>query len=127
MSINSISVTGRIGSEPEKRTTSNNKDVTTFRMAVNRRGRDAEALWLTVKCWGQSADYAAQYLRKGQEVGVSGRLDVSEYQDRDGNNRTSVEIIADNVQGLDRPRDDDGGGRRSNKQEDAGFDPFEGD
>jgi len=112
--VNRVVLIGRLVRDPELRTTSTGKNVVEFSIAVNKRIKpqdgSPDADFFRIKAWGQTADYVANYLAKGRLVAVDGRLDTRKYQDKDGNNREIVEIVADNVNGLDRPRDDDGGG-----------------
>jgi single-strand DNA-binding protein len=69
-----------------------------------------DADFFNVSAWDKSAEYVANYLTKGRLVAVDGRLQSRKYTASDGTNREVVEIVADNVQGLDRPRDEQGGG-----------------
>jgi single-strand DNA-binding protein len=130
MSINRVVLVGRIARDPESRQTNNGMEVVDFTMAVDRRkgrgGEEQEPHWFRVTAFGQTADYVLQYVGKGQRVAISGRLEHRKYQDRDGNNREAISIVADNVQGLDRPREDDvkpTQGRRA-KADDRDEDPF---
>ena len=101
---------GRLTRDPELRTTPNGKNVATFGIAVTKRfkpqdgGPDAD--FFNVKAWGQTADFVSNYLAKGRLVSVDGRLDTRKYTDSNGVNREVVEIVAENVQSLDRPRED---------------------
>lgn len=108
--MNNISITGRIGSDPEHKSTSTGKAVCKFSVAVNRPVKNAngesEADWFRVEAWGQTADYVANYLEKGRLVAVTGRMQCRKYQDKQGQNRESWELIAERVEGLDRPKDD---------------------
>jgi single-strand DNA-binding protein len=95
--------------DPELRTTSTGKDVVEFSIAVNKRIKPAEgadADFFRVKAWGQTASYVGEYIGRGRLVSVDGRLESRKYTDKDGNNREIVEIVADNVNALDRPRED---------------------
>lgn len=108
--LNRVVLIGRLVRDPELRTTSAGKNVVEFSIAVNRRmkasdGTDAD--FFRVKAWGQTAEYVNSYLTKGRLVAVDGRLETRKWTDQNGTNRESVEIVADNVNGLDRPRDDE--------------------
>lgn len=108
MSLNRVVLIGRLTRDPELRTTTTGKNVVGFSIAVDRRFKaegQPEADFFRISAWGQTADYVANYLTKGRLVAVDGRLQQRKYTDRDGNDRESVEIVADNVNGLDRPRD----------------------
>ena len=109
MSLNRITLVGRLTRDPELRTTSTGKDVVEFSIAVNKRIKPAEgadADFFRVKAWGQTASYVGEYIGRGRLVSVDGRLESRKYTDKDGNNREIVEIVADNVNALDRPRED---------------------
>lgn len=109
MSLNRITLCGRLTRDPELRTTSTGKDVVEFSIAVNKRIKPADgadADFFRVKAWGQTASYVGEYIGRGRLVSVDGRLESRKYTDKDGNNREIVEIVADNVNALDRPRED---------------------
>gem|GEM_PF-277356 len=115
MSINRVVLIGRLARDPELRQTNTGMQVVDFTLAVDkRRGKrdeEQEPNWFRISAFGQTADYVSQYLSKGRLVAVDGRLEHRKYQDRDGNNREAISIIADNVQGLDRPREEGDMGR----------------
>lgn len=112
--INRVVLVGRLTRDPELRTTTTGKSVVDFSIAVQKRIKpqdgSPDADFFRVNAWGSTAEYVANYLSKGRLVAVDGRLQSRKYQASDGTNREVVEVVADNVQGLDRPRDDDGGG-----------------
>lgn len=112
--MNVVAVIGRLTRDPEKRVIPNGNSVVEFSIAVDKQfGKkegEPDAYFFRVKAWGKTADFVANYLTKGRLVSVSGRLEQRKYQASDGTNREIVEIVAENVQGLDRPRDDAGGG-----------------
>jgi single-strand DNA-binding protein len=113
MSLNRVILIGRLTRDPELRTTNTGKNVVEFSIAVNKRFKpqdgQPDADFFRVKAWGQTADYVSNYLTKGRLVSVDGRLETRKFTDKDGNNREVVEVVAENVQGLDRPKDDAGG------------------
>jgi single-strand DNA-binding protein len=134
MSINRVVLVGRIARDPELRQTNNGMDVVDFTIAVDKRqGKredEQEPNWFRISAFGKTAEYVTTYLGKGRLVAVDGRLEHRKYQDKDGNNRETISIIADNVQGLDRPREDEGQGKgnssgkpKSSAKADD-FDPF---
>jgi single-strand DNA-binding protein len=112
MSVNRVVLIGRLVRDPEMRTTTTGKNVVEFSIAVDKRIKpqdgSATADFFRVKAWGQTAEYVNNYIAKGRLVAVDGRLDTRKFQDKDGNNREVIEVVADNVNGLDRPRDGDG-------------------
>lgn len=105
--MNRVCLIGRLTRDPELRTTTTGKQVADFTLAVDRRGEGAD--FFRVNAWDKSAEFVANYLTKGRLVSVEGRLQSRKFTDRDGNNREVVEVVADNVQGLDKPKDDDRG------------------
>lgn len=106
MSLNRISVMGRIGKDLELRRTQSGKAVTNFPIAVDRDGKDAGTDWFDVVAWERTAEFAAQYCAKGRKVVVDGRLQARDWTDKDGNKRRSVEIIANSVYFADsKPQD----------------------
>lgn len=128
--MNQVNIIGRLARNPEAKEITNGQ-IAEFTIAVDRRrgrgGEEQEPHWFRVTAFGQTADYVLQYVGKGQRVAITGRLEHRKYQDRDGNNREAISIVADNVQGLDRPREDDvkpAQGRRA-KPSPADVDPFE--
>jgi len=114
MSINSVVLVGRLTRDPELRTTTTGKQVVSFGIAVDKKFKPQDgsptADFFNVTAWEKTAEFVSNYLAKGRLVAVQGRLQQRSYTTQDGNQREVVEVIADNVQGLDRPRDDAGGG-----------------
>lgn len=108
--VNRVVLIGRLTRDPELRTTGTGKQVCDFSIAVTKRFKPTDgspdADFFRVNCWDKTAEYVANYLSKGRLVAVDGRLQSRKYTGSDGVNREVVEIVADNVQGLDRPRDD---------------------
>jgi single-strand DNA-binding protein len=112
--INRVVLVGRLTRDPELRTTTTGKSVCDFSIAVTKRVKpqdgSPDADFFRVNAWGQTAEYVSNYLHKGRLVAVDGRLQSRKYTASDGGNREVIEVVADNVQGLDRPRDDADGG-----------------
>ena len=94
--MNVVNIIGRLGRDPELRYTQSGKAVCNLRLAVND-GKDREAVWLDVVCWDKTAELVGQYKHKGDEIAVEGRLQVREYEDKDGNKRKATEIVANRV------------------------------
>lgn len=108
--MNNVSLTGRLCADPELRTTTSGKDVCSFTIAVRKRikaqdGTDAD--FIRCKAWGQSATYMNDYMTKGRLIGVEGRLEVAKWTDQQGNKREMVEVVCNQVEALDRARDDE--------------------
>lgn len=115
-SLNKVQIIGNLGSDPEMRFTANGQAVAKFRVACNRRytTRDGEQReeteWVRVVCWTRLAELAGQYLSKGRQVYVEGRLQTSQWEDRDGNPRYTTEVIASDIQFLGNRSDAPGSG-----------------
>ncbi|MFM9872155.1 MAG: single-stranded DNA-binding protein [Fimbriimonadaceae bacterium] len=136
MSLNHVVLIGRLTRDPEVRTTQTGKQVANFSIAVQRRFKGADGVdvdFFNISTWGNSADFVANYLGKGRLVAVEGRLQARKYTTQDGQQREVVEVVAESVQGLDRPRDDQGGGdggggghapQQSNAPAEDEYDPF---
>lgn len=114
--MNKVIIIGNIASDPEAHTTQGGIARSTFRVAVQRRFKNAEgkhdADFLTVVAWRQTADFVNKYLKKGSRVAVEGSIQNRSYDAQDGSKRYVTEIIADNVEALERREDkpqDNGG------------------
>jgi single-strand DNA-binding protein len=109
--INRVILVGRLTRDPEARVTTGGKNVVDFSIAVNKRVKSGEsdADFFRIVAWEKTAEYVSNYLGKGRLVAVDGRLQSRKYTASDGSNREVVEVVADTVQSLDRPRDDAGG------------------
>ena len=115
--INRVILTGNLTRDPELRSLPSGMSVCSLRIASNTRRKDGasgewvdKANYFDVTIWGKQGENAAQYLSKGRPVAIDGRLEWREWQDQQGNNRQSVEIVADNVQFLSSPDGAGGGG-----------------
>lgn len=108
--LNRVVLIGRLTRDPELRTTTSGKSVCDFSIAVTKRMKpqdgSPDADFFRCTSWERTAEYVKNYLSKGRLVAVEGRLTSRKYTGSDGVNREVVEIVADNVQSLDRPRDD---------------------
>lgn len=129
--INRVVLVGRLTRDPEMRTTTTGKNVCEFSIAVNKRVKPSDgspdADFFRCKAWGQTAEYVSNYLNKGRLVAIDGRIEQRKYTDNSGNNREIFEIVCDNVQGLDRPRDDNQPADLPTPPAEDEFDPFSGD
>ena len=111
-------IIGNLGADPEMRYTPNGRPVTQFNVAVNQStknqqtGEWVEATdWFRVSVWGDRAERAAETLRKGNKVFVEGRFKTREFEGRDGQKRTSLEITADSVVNLEKRAREEGEGQ----------------
>jgi single-strand DNA-binding protein len=115
--INRVVLTGNLTRDPELRNIPSGTSVCSLRLACNTRRKDASGEWqdkpnyFDITVWGAQGENCAQYLSKGRPVAVDGRLEWREWQDKEGNKRQSVDIIADSVQFLGSRDGGENGGR----------------
>ena len=104
--LNKVMLIGNLGADPELRFTQNGTAVANFRIAcsrsfTNRDGQRTEQTeWVTIVAWRGLAENVGQYLSKGRSVYVEGRLQTRQWEDRDGNNRYTTEVVANDIQFL---------------------------
>jgi len=128
-SINSVVIVGNLTRDPELRATPSGTSVCSLRVAVNDRVKDPNTgewgdkpNYFDVDVFGGQGERCAQYLARGRQVGVSGKLRWREWETQDGHKRQAVSIMADNVQFIG-PREGGGGGdfsQRGGSQQPAG-------
>ncbi|MDQ7011728.1 MAG: single-stranded DNA-binding protein [Mariprofundaceae bacterium] len=129
--LNKVMLIGNLGADPETRYTQDGTCVCNIRLATtekfkNRNGEQQERTeWHRVVLWGRLGEIANQYLRKGRQVYIEGKIETRKWQDKDGNDRYTTEIRALNMQMLGG-RGGEGGERppASQGQKQAGEDPF---
>ena len=95
MDINSVNIIGRAVKDAEFKSTTSGKEVATVSIAVN--GYNDEVSYFDIVMWGNTAGVARDYIKKSKQIAVQGRLQQRKWQDKDGNNRYSVEIVANQV------------------------------
>jgi len=122
--LNKVQLIGRLGADPETRYMPSGSAVTNVRIATNESWKDREtgerkerAEFHNVVMFGRLAEVAAEYLRKGSQCYVEGKLRTRKWQDRDGNDRYTTEIVANELVML-------GGGKRSEQPKQAEADDF---
>ena len=112
--LNHVVEMGRLTRDPELRRTQSGTSVTSFSIAVERdfKGQDGEKAtdFFDVVAWRATAEFVCKYFSKGRMIVVDGQLQSRKWQDKDGNNRTSIEIVANNCYFGDSKRDGDTGG-----------------
>ena len=105
---NLVVLTGRLTADPELRYTPSNIPVTTFSIAVSRRykaGEQAEADFINIVAWRQTAEFVTKYFQKGSMIGIEGSIQTRRYVDKEtGKNRTAFEVVANNVQFVESKR-----------------------
>lgn len=109
--MNKVVLMGRLARDVDSRYTStNNTAVSTFALAVNRRfvkqGEERQADFIQVVAWGKTAEFCSKYFKKGQQVGVIGRIETRQYDDKDGKRVYVTEVIAEEVYFADSRKDD---------------------
>lgn len=99
--LNSVCLMGRLVADPELRQTPSGVSVCSFRIAVDRtytpKGQEKQTDFINIVTWRSTAEFVSRYFRKGQLVAVQGSIQTSQYTDRDGNKRTTFDVVADNV------------------------------
>jgi single-strand DNA-binding protein len=106
MSVNKVILVGRLGRDPETRYTSGGQAVANFSVATDESYKDKSGErqkrteWHKIVVWGKQAEIAQQYLKKGSLVFIEGRIQSREWQDKEGQKRTSFEIVANNFRML---------------------------
>jgi len=139
MSINKVILIGNLGGDPEVRYASSGVAVCNFTMATTRTYKDKqgerkdETEWHRVVAFGRTAEVCGEYLKKGRQVYIEGRLQTRKWQDKDGNDRWTTEVVTESMQMLGNRGNDGGGGaqRGSSSQGSSGNDdpyqPLPGD
>lgn len=111
--LNRVQIIGRLGRDPEEKTTKNGTHFVVFSVAVDRnwRNRDGEARketdWFNVEAWGKLGEICKSYLSKGRLVFIEGRLRTTRYE-HEGETRYFTKVIANRMQMLDRPKEEEG-------------------
>jgi single-strand DNA-binding protein len=126
MSVNKVILVGNLGKDPDLRYTAGGTAVCTFSLATSERYKDRDGQqqekteWHNIVAWRQLAEICGKYLTKGKQVYIEGKIQTRSYDDRDGNKRYITEIVADQMQMLGRPGDENNAGqRREPRQERA--------
>jgi len=97
--INRVELLGRVGADPELRQTQSGTAVVQLRLATDRRNGEGESLtdWHTVVCWAKQAEAVAEYVRTGERVYVSGRMQQQSWENDEGERRSRIEVHAHEV------------------------------
>jgi len=116
MSVNKVILVGRLGRDPETRYTGGGQAVCNFSVATDETFKDRSGEkqkrteWHKIVVWGKQAEIAQQYLKKGSLLYLEGRIQSREWNDKEGQKRTSFEIVANNFRMLGGRSDSAGGG-----------------
>lgn len=116
--LNHIVIMGRLARDPELRRTQSGVPVASFRLAVDRDFKDKNTGergtdWIDVVAWRGTGEFVSRYFSRGRMAVVEGRLQMREWTDKEGNRRTTAEVVADSVYFGDSKRDGDGQGSYS--------------
>ena len=109
-SVNKVIIVGNVGRDPELRYTQSGQPVASFSIATNERFKDKDGNWKDrtewhrIVAWARLAEICGEYLRKGSQVYVEGRIQTRDWEDKEGNKRQTTEIIALGMQMLGRAR-----------------------
>lgn len=99
--LNIVAIMGRLVYDPELKTTPQGTSVCSFRIACDRsytqKGQQRQADFIDVVAWRQSAEFVSKYFQKGSMIAIEGSLQTRQYQDKQGNNRTAVEVLANHI------------------------------
>ncbi|MBQ3265344.1 MAG: single-stranded DNA-binding protein [Ruminococcus sp.] len=110
--INRVVLMGRLVADPELKTTNTGISVTSFRIAVDRSyvkaGAERQADFFDIVAWRSSAEFVCRNFSKGSLIAIDGQLQSRQYQTKDGQNRTAIEVVADNVSFTGERRDTSG-------------------
>ena len=106
--MNKVVLLGRLAADPELRQTPNGFTVTSFTIAVDRqysKGSDRQTDWIDIVAWRNTAEFVCKYFQKGAPIVVEGSIQTRTYEDKSGNKRKAVEVQADSVEFVPRPKD----------------------
>ncbi|MGD2155921.1 MAG: single-stranded DNA-binding protein [Anaerolineales bacterium] len=123
--LNKVMIIGRLGRDPEMRYTPSGRPVTNFSVATDRTWTTSngeqrtETEWFTIVAWSNLAEICKQYLHKGQQVYIEGRLQTRKWEDADGNRRSTTEVVANEMIMLGDKRT-----QKTKNDDDSGDDEF---
>lgn len=117
---------GRLVADPEMRTTPNGVNVATFRIAVDRYGKEKKADFINIVCWRNHAEFVCKYFAKGKAIGVEGSIQTRDYTDKNGDKRYAFEVVADRTFFVESKREGETGNQTS-PQDNASYAANAGD
>ena len=127
MGINKVILVGRLGKDPEVRYTTDNTAVATLTLATGERRKDASGQWVDhtewhrLVCFGKLAELAKNYLKKGRQIYVEGRLRTTKWQDKEGKDRYTTEIVVATLEFLGAKQDEGFDSMSASMPSDGGF------
>ena len=99
--LNVVAIMGRLVADPELRTTQSGTNVCSFRIACDRnfarQGEQRQADFIDIVAWRQQAEFVSKYFQKGSLIAIEGSLQTRQYQDKNGQNRTAIEVVVQNA------------------------------
>lgn len=96
--MNNVSLVGRLTRDPEIKTTNSGSTYARFSIAVDRRGKDAGTDFINIVAFGKTSEFIERYFRKGQRIGINGRIQTGSYEGKDGKKVYTFDVIAENVE-----------------------------
>lgn len=130
-SLNKVMLIGNLGKDPEVRFTASGQAVASFSLATSEKfkGKSGEmeerTEWHNITLWGKLAEIAGEYLSKGKTVYIEGRLQTRKWQDKNGNDRYTTDIVGDKMQMLSAKGERSGGGDTSSAPKAGGGSSYE--
>lgn len=122
--MNKVILMGRLTADPELKTTPSGISVTSFSLAVDRKyakqGEERKTDFINIVAWRQRAEFICKYFTKGQLIAIDGSIETRSYVDKNGNNRTAFEVLAENVYFTGDKRSSQQGGNNQNTYEAVG-------
>ena len=122
--MNVVVLMGRLTDNPELRHTNSNIAVTRFSIAVDRgyrSGEERQTDFINIVAWRQTAEFITTYFKKGQRIAIEGSLRMNRYQDKDGTNRTSYEVVVNNAHFVETKSSANGGFAPAEQAQPASF------
>ena len=112
--LNSVCLMGRLTADPELKSTQSGVSVCNFRIAVDRtytpKGQEKQTDFINIVTWRQQAEFVSKYFSKGRLIGIDGSIQTRNYEDKNGNKRTAVEVVADRAFFVDSKNSAQGSG-----------------
>ena len=97
--MNKVQLIGRLTKDPDLRYTKNNIAVASYTIAINTGyGEKQQTDYINISTWGKSGEFVSKYFKKGQAIGIVGRLNSNNYEDKNGNKRYSLEVITEDIE-----------------------------
>lgn len=96
--MNSVSLVGRLTRDPEIKYTESGKTIARFAVAVDRRKKDSGADFINIVAFDKTGEFIEKYFRKGQRIGITGRIQTGSYDGKDGKKVYTFDVVADNVE-----------------------------